>query len=67
MKACAERKGAVDWDVSILSDKWIQRWIVSPNASETFLFEDTEIIRKIKEAFQEHIWQGRGRILLLLL
>lgn len=43
----------------MLSDKWIQRWSIGPNCVETFLFEDIEIVRKMKETFQQNIWPNR--------
>lgn len=43
----------------MLSDKWIQRWSIGPNCVETFLFEDFEIVRKMKETFQQNIWPNR--------
>lgn len=45
--------------VSVLSDKWIQRWLIGANGIETFLFEDFDIVRKIKETFQHNIWPSR--------
>lgn len=57
---CAERTGSADWLVSVLSDKWIQRWSISPNVTETFLFEDAEIWRKIRDVFHHQIWRHHG-------
>lgn len=43
----------------MLSDKFIQRWSVELNFNETFLFEDQNIIPKIKQAFHHHAWPSR--------
>lgn len=50
-----DRKGD-EWCVSLMSDKWIQRWSISTNGTETFSFEDFEIVRKIREAFHRVYW-----------
>lgn len=42
--------------MSVLSDKFIQRWSIELNFNETFLFEDQNIIQKIKQTFHTHIW-----------
>ena len=52
-----------DWAVSILADRWIQRWSFTQNAKEQFLFEDHELFRKIREEFHRKLWSGRGKYL----
>lgn len=59
LKICAEHSGTTDWIVSILAEKWIQRWSFSGNGNEQFLFEDSEILKKIKDAYQKRIWSNR--------
>lgn len=59
LKICAEPRDSSEWSVSVLSDKWIQRWSIGPNCVENFLFEDFEIVRKMKETFQQKIWPNR--------
>lgn len=59
LKICAEPRDSTEWSISVLSDKWIQRWSIGPNCVETFHFEDYEIVRKFKETFQQNIWPNR--------
>lgn len=59
LKICAEPRDSTEWSVSLLSDKWIQRWSIGPNCTETFLFEDYEVVRKMKETYQQSIWPSR--------
>lgn len=56
---CAKISESSDWYVSVLSDKFIQRWCVELNFNETFLFEDQQIILKIKQAFHHRSWPSR--------
>lgn len=56
---CAKISESSDWYISVLSDKFIQRWCVELNLSETFLFEDQLIISKIKQAFHHRAWPSR--------
>lgn len=53
---CADRTRSTDWFVSILSDRFIQRWTVDSNFSELFQFEDQNIIQKIRQTFHNHVW-----------
>lgn len=59
MKICAEKGDADNWVVSVLSDKWIQRWSISSSCAESFLFEDFEIVRKVREAFHTALWPNQ--------
>lgn len=45
-----------DWVVSLLSDRFIQRWSVDSNFSESFQFEDHNIIQKIRQTFHNQVW-----------
>lgn len=56
---CAKISESSDWYVSVLSDKFIQRWSVELNFNETFMFEDQQIILKIKQAFHQRVWPSR--------
>lgn len=56
---CAKISESSDWYISVLSDKFIQRWCVELNFSEAFLFEDQHIIPKIKETFHIRLWPSR--------
>lgn len=42
--------------MSVLSDRFIQRWSVELNFNETFMFEDQSIVQRIKETFHNQIW-----------
>lgn len=59
MRACAELSESSDWYISVLSDKFIQRWCIESNFSETFLLEDQHIIQKIKDTFHNQVWPTR--------
>ncbi|XP_037912863.1 nuclear pore complex protein Nup133 [Hermetia illucens] len=48
-----------EWTVTVLADRWLQQWKFSDNGSEQFLFEDHEIIRRIREEFHKKFWSGR--------
>lgn len=56
---CARISESSDWYISVLSDKFIQRWCIELNFNETFLFEDQNIISKIKQAFHHRAWPSR--------
>lgn len=56
LKVCAERTRSSDCCVSILSDRFIQRWSVDANYSESFQFEDQHIIQKIRQTFHNQVW-----------
>lgn len=59
---CGESSKAQDgsWIVSLLADKWIQRWKIHATGVETFLFEDHEIFNKIFNVFHKKLWSNRG-------
>lgn len=64
---CAEKNlKSGDWMVSILADKWIQRWQISINGNETFQYQDFEIFRKVRDAFHQKLWSNRGKISIFL-
>ena len=60
LKIRAENTGNSEWIISVLADRWIQRWLFTPYGNETFLFEDSEVVRKIRDAFHKKFWQNRG-------
>lgn len=49
-----------DWYISVLSDKFIQRWSIELNFNETFMFEDQQIIPQIKHMFHKRVWPSRS-------
>lgn len=51
-----------DWNLTVLADRWIQRWNFSANGNESFLFEDLEVLRRIRDAFHQKMWSHRGRV-----
>lgn len=56
---CAKISESSDWYVSVLSDKFVQRWCVELNFNEKFLFEDQNIVTKIKQTFHQRLWPSR--------
>lgn len=59
---CGESSKSQDgsWIVSVLADKWIQRWKIQATGAETFLFEDQEILNKVFNVFHKKLWSNRG-------
>lgn len=45
--------------ITILADRFIQRWIFSSNGNEQFVYEDHDITRKIRDEFYTKFWNGR--------
>lgn len=59
IKISSEKVSAHEWHITILADKWIQRWAFSPSGThERFLCEDADIIRKIRDFFVQKLWNG---------
>lgn len=56
LRICAEISESSDWYVSVLSDRYIQRWSIELNFNETFMFEDQNIIQRIKQTFHTQYW-----------
>ncbi|KAL9894750.1 LOW QUALITY PROTEIN: nuclear pore complex protein Nup133 [Glossina fuscipes fuscipes] len=49
--------------VSVLADRWMQRWRLSYNGvNEQLLFEDGDIVRKIRDEFQKKFWNIRDSV-----
>lgn len=47
--------------VAVLADRWLQRWRLNHSGnSEQLLFEDFDIVRKIRDEFQQKFWNIRG-------
>lgn len=44
--------------VSVLSESFVQRWLIASNANETFLYEDHDLLRKIKDRFHAKLWSS---------
>lgn len=58
LKICADKTNN-EWKISILADRWIQRWLFTPHSGEQYLFDDHEITRKIRESFHQKLWSHR--------
>ncbi|XP_001847396.2 nuclear pore complex protein Nup133 [Culex quinquefasciatus] len=58
IKIASEKVSAHEWHITVLADKWIQRWAFSPSGAggERFLCEDAEIMRKIRDFFVQKLW-----------
>lgn len=61
-----------DWQLAVLADRWIQRWSLNPvtssfgggshgaaAVSETHLFEDFDLFKRIRDAFHHKLWSNR--------
>lgn len=50
--------------VYVLADRWIQCWRLASTAynSEQLLFEDADIVRRIRDEFQQKYWNFRGTL-----
>lgn len=48
--------------VTVLADRWIQRWCLAKNgSSEQLLYEDLDIVRILRDEFQYKFWNVRGK------
>uniref|UniRef100_A0A182P085 Nucleoporin Nup133/Nup155-like N-terminal domain-containing protein n=1 Tax=Anopheles epiroticus TaxID=199890 RepID=A0A182P085_9DIPT len=49
-----------EWHITVLADRWIQRWAVQPhNGNERFLSEDADIMKKMRDYFHQKLWNTR--------
>lgn len=53
---CAEAGASSRCFVSVLSEQYIQRWCFTAPGHEAFVFQDQELVRKIKEKFHGTLW-----------
>ena len=61
IKITYEAINSIEYHITVLSEHFIQRWLFSPNTNgETFLFEDQEISKKIREFYRSKMWPNRG-------
>lgn len=56
MKVCSESGAGSKCLVSVLSEHYIQRWCFAAPGHESFLFQDQELARKIKDRFHAVLW-----------
>ncbi|XP_049535624.1 nuclear pore complex protein Nup133 [Anopheles darlingi] len=60
VKISCEKISANEWHVTVLADRWIQRWAVQPHSSnERFLSEDADIMKKMRDFYHQKLWSGR--------
>lgn len=59
IKICYESVNTIEYHISVLSEHSLQRWLFSPNTNETFLFEDLEVHKKIREMYRQKVWTSR--------
>ncbi|KFB36140.1 AGAP003503-PA-like protein [Anopheles sinensis] len=60
VKITCEKMSANEWHVTVLADRWIQRWALQPNSkTERFLSEDVEIVKKMRDFFHQKLWSTR--------
>uniref|UniRef100_A0A182QEJ5 Nucleoporin Nup133/Nup155-like N-terminal domain-containing protein n=1 Tax=Anopheles farauti TaxID=69004 RepID=A0A182QEJ5_9DIPT len=49
-----------EWHVTVLADRWIQRWAIQPQTgNERFLSEDADIMKKMRDFFHQKLWNTR--------
>ncbi|XP_059618907.1 nuclear pore complex protein Nup133 [Phlebotomus argentipes] len=59
LRMCAEPSGGREWTVSVMSERWIQRWSFQMTDGECFIFEDSDFLRRIRESFHKKFWVNR--------
>jgi nuclear pore complex protein Nup133 len=63
IKITQEIMNATENHINVLSDYSLQRWQFSTNGTaETFLYEDQEIAKKIRDYFRSKMWPNRGNL-----
>lgn len=60
IKITYEAINSIEYHISVLSEHSLQRWLFSPNTNETFLFEDQEISKKIRDFYRTKMWPNRN-------
>jgi nuclear pore complex protein Nup133 len=60
IKITYEAINSIEYHISVLSEHSLQRWLFSPNTNETFLFEDQEISKKIRDFYRSKMWSNRN-------
>lgn len=60
IKTTYEAINSIEYHISVLSEHSLQRWLFSPNTNETFLYEDAEISKKIRDFFRAKMWNNRN-------
>lgn len=60
IKITYESINSIEYHISVLSDHSLQRWLFSPNTNETFLYDDQEISKKIRDFYRSKMWPNRS-------
>lgn len=60
IKITYEAINSIEYHISVLSEHSLQRWLFSPNTNETFLYEDPEISKKIRDYYRAKMWSNRS-------
>jgi nuclear pore complex protein Nup133 len=59
IKISSEKISNKEWHITVLADKWLQRWSVnSSGTAEQFLCEDLEVLKKIREMYHQKYWNN---------
>ncbi|XP_017488987.1 PREDICTED: nuclear pore complex protein Nup133 isoform X2 [Rhagoletis zephyria] len=60
--ACEEGTGGEAF-ITVLADRWFQRWrLANGGTVEQLLYEDVDVIRKIRDEFQHKFWNVRDSL-----
>lgn len=60
IKITCEAISSIEYHVSVLSEHSLQRWLFSPNATETLIYEDHEISKKVRDFYRAKMWTNRS-------
>lgn len=60
IKITYEAINSIEYHISVLSEHSLQRWLFSPNTNETFLYDDQEISKKIRDFYRTKMWANRN-------
>lgn len=60
IKICYESINPLEYHINVLSEHSLQRWLFSPNTNETFLYEEQEIAKKIRDYYRSKMWTNRS-------
>lgn len=60
IKITFEAINSIEYHITVLSENSLQRWLFSPNANETFMYEDQEISKKIRNFYRLKMWSSRN-------
>jgi nuclear pore complex protein Nup133 len=52
IKITYEAINSIEYHISVLSENSLQRWLFSPNTAETFLYEDIEISKRVRDFYR---------------